>query len=90
MAAVFIVTIHAVSRHFIAFFVHQYGYGAMLQTGIYCAVKKLFHLFRRGRSRDVPVLRCTPEKCVAHASAHSVGIVAFLLQTVDNLIHMFR
>ena len=79
MAAVFIVTIHAVSRHFIAFFVHQYGYGAMLQTGVYCAVKKLFHLFRRGRSRDVPVIRCASQDRIPDTAADHISFITIFL-----------
>ena len=79
MAAVFIVTIHAVSRHFIAFFVHQYSYGAMLQPGIHCAVKKLFYLLRRCRSRNIPVIWCTSQDRIPHTAADHIGFITVFL-----------
>ena len=90
MAAVLILSIDPVCSHFIPHMIEHDRDGSVLNTGVNRMTKQRLHDLRARRSRDVPVLRRTPEKCVAHASAHSVGIVAFLLQTVDNLIHMFR
>ena len=63
---------------------------SVLQACVDRSGKQCFDLQWQRGSGDVPVVGFAPQKCVAHAAADHVSLVAGALKRIENSIYLFR
>ena len=80
VAAVLIFPVQPVGRHLVALPVQKDRHGPVLDSRIDSFFEKIFHLLRKGRGRDVPVVGRPSQETVPDATAHRIGLKPMLLQ----------